>query len=290
VALAPSGDELAFGAMPATIHFYDAATGKHLRRTSIKGEEYGSTKAPLRYSPSGEYITAKFRRTYHVIRAKSGELFIQGKIGQGQILGLSFTADSKRLFVQATTPPIQVWDLERREIVNRSQPNRPQENDRGTSVSSDGRFVTSSGQEIVVHDLDANAEVARLASDEGEKFMETAFMPDDKRLVAATQQGTIYAWNVGDWSRKWKLASETYFSQGLAMRPMSQDVALIDARSRIWLWDLETGKLRGDDRPVHDASVTAVAFSPDGTQLATGSDGKDTHLWDAATGMHLRHM
>jgi hypothetical protein len=37
----------------------------------------------------------------------------------------------------------------------------------------------------------------------------------------------------------------------------------------------------------HDSAVTAVAFSPDGTLLATASDDATARIWDATTGAHL---
>ncbi len=43
-------------------------------------------------------------------------------------------------------------------------------------------------------------------------------------------------------------------------------------------------------RMQHDDRVRAVAFSPDGTRLATASDGKTAGLWDVATGRRLARM
>jgi Tfp pilus assembly protein PilF len=49
-----------------------------------------------------------------------------------------------------------------------------------------------------------------------------------------------------------------------------------------WVWDLKTRRLKGEALQ-HGKFVRAVAVSPDGTVLLTGSDDCTVRLWDSAT-------
>jgi WD40 repeat protein len=50
------------------------------------------------------------------------------------------------------------------------------------------------------------------------------------------------------------------------------------------LWDTATGQPHGQPLTGHTDTVRGVAFSPDGTLLATTSDDQTVRLWDTATG------
>lgn len=70
--------------------------------------------------------------------------------------------------------------------------------------------------------------------------------------------------------------------------PVQADPAQEIFGDAVRVWDLITGEVRYTLAD-HDASITAIAFSPDGETLATASYNHDRrmltiHLWDAATG------
>ena len=50
------------------------------------------------------------------------------------------------------------------------------------------------------------------------------------------------------------------------------------------LWDAATGQPVGQPLTGHTDAVTSVAFSPDGTRIASGSCDNTVRVWDAATG------
>ena len=63
--------------------------------------------------------------------------------------------------------------------------------------------------------------------------------------------------------------------------------AVSDALDKLGLAGVVTGIHRlATERKIagHTGSIRAVAFSPDGTQVLTGSDDRTARVWDAASG------
>ncbi len=66
--------------------------------------------------------------------------------------------------------------------------------------------------------------------------------------------------------------------------PSGKQLATLDKDERtINLWDVTTGKAIGALRG-HEGPVSALAYSPDGQRLASGSADKTIRLWDAGVG------
>ncbi len=59
--------------------------------------------------------------------------------------------------------------------------------------------------------------------------------------------------------------------RSLDLSPDGTRVATVDRNEDLRLWDARSGKLLRSARGIHDASLTAVAFSPDGSLLVTAS-------------------
>jgi WD40 repeat protein/predicted ATPase/tetratricopeptide (TPR) repeat protein len=122
----------------------------------------------------------------------------------------------------------------------------------------------------------------------------TCFSPDHRLLAAATTDGNIYLWNTNDGHLVGVCRGNNRWIWSVAIAADGQTLAAGCADKSIRLWDIgdlyaTTGQflhatfllrtLQG-----HEDAVFAVAFSPDGLLLVSGSGDATIRLWQVATG------
>lgn len=103
-----------------------------------------------------------------------------------------------------------------------------------------------------------------------------AFTPNGEYLVSGSYDRTIKLWHLPTGEMK-SLGEHLGPIHTLAIAPDGQTLASA-SRDGIRLWHLRSGELLHRISATVDA-VQAVAFSPDGTMLATGGDNNRIQLW-----------
>jgi WD40 repeat protein len=117
------------------------------------------------------------------------------------------------------------------------------------------------------------------------------FSPDSNLLASTSEDGTIRIWDI---TNKYNLINTFDVPVGFGNRvDFSPDGSML--ASAMWedtiirFWDLKSG-LELDPLIGHTANVIDVAFSPDGTLLASCSEDRTIRLWNLARGAELHTL
>jgi WD40 repeat protein len=194
----------------------------------------------------------------------------------GQIWSLAVSPDGNTLTVGSYRHTL-LWDLGRGEKLATLKGHT--ENVSGLLFSPDGKKVVtvSAGEEALkVWEVSTGKE---LASDRS--WIHFCVLSPDGKVLCKLLQGRFVARDLATWKKLGANPGLGYVSD-LASFSSDNRTLAVNSRHDLVLWDVLTGKHVGG-HSLHTGTITAVAYSPDGKTLATGSRDKTAILWDAAT-------
>ncbi|MBK8905761.1 MAG: protein kinase [Anaerolineaceae bacterium] len=288
--MAPDGSIVAAGTEGGVVTLWDVATGQMVGE--LAGHDPNWQVLPVVFSPDGRLL-ASGSETGEVIIWDAAAQTVQQRIPvlENVLFALAFSPDGQTLAAGGMSNAIQFFDVATGDLTGSVTGLPDWVFDLAYSDDGSQMLVASRDGAVMAWDLFAQQWQHILYGEAG-RVLNVAIV-DETTIAASYTTGNVRLWDLADG----RLQQSTNLDAFVSSFAQSEDgrFAAAGLTDAIVLLDLQTGETMrqlalepGDPTVLNSGDVTALAFSPNGTQLLSGfADGR-LMLWDVASGKHLR--
>jgi WD40 repeat protein len=278
-ALAPDGKSIVAGDENGNATYWDLNTGKLLRTFSSGNVDVKS----VAFSPDGQMVAIPACKNMNMncayvelYEASSGKLlktFSNDGLSQPYIGMLSFSSDSKMLFVAYFDDSARLWDIASGQVLRQFNGNYPQKYG-PTGFSPDGNLVVLDGGKTWWNISSAGP----VPFPDGMRGNKIVFSADGSMVAILNSNNSVAVWEMTTQHLIMSVAGHTDAVKSLAFSPDNRLLLTGSADKTAMLWEIPSGRLLRVFTG-HGASVTSVVFSPDGQSIVTTSEDKTIRTW-----------
>jgi eukaryotic-like serine/threonine-protein kinase len=276
----PGGSYLASSGFDGTVRYWDVDAGRLL--STFKGHT-SHYVAAVAVHPNGSWLAsgspdgavriwdlAERSQEYRSLKTEEST-------GIGVIVRTIFSSDDKWLACSCRDGTVTVWDRSQGE---RRRSFRGHTGEVwGLAFSPDGKTIASSGNEVILRDVESGGEVYRLTGHKG-LIKALAISPDGRWIATGSNDLIVNLWDMATGKINRGLEARAGEVTYLTFSPDSRKLVSAGEDGTLRVWDLATrDEIR--DVPGEMAKVWCVAFSPDGRWLAAAGDVA-IKVWEAA--------
>ena len=281
------------------VWLYDVHTGSEIALLNKKPKDVRT----VTFSPDGKTLATGGWSREGAIQlwdlATATLIFSIGK-GIGSIDVLAFSEDGKVIAGMGLDHGLRfyTWDVDTGREVSHFKGQQNHFNYGVLAVSPNHRFSASAGgNKIFLWDTLTQTLKHTIEVDDN-SASNLAFSPDSKTLVSG--RTTIQLWDVETGTQMSRLDGHADKFDALTFSPDGKTLAISDSSTEIRLWNITirndqltrrqlgsiTSQLATDTSNLteHIRAIAALAFTADGTTLATASRDTTVRLWDVDTG------
>lgn len=288
VAFSPDGKKVASGSSDHTIKLWDIKSASLLRTYAGHKDAVRS----LAFSPDGSRIVSgSWDNTVKLWDVRSGRAIETFRRHSKPVSSVAFSPDGTSIVSGSWDKTVRLWDAKSGKQIATIEGHK--KSVYSVVFSPDGKRVVSGGSlgDIKFWDTGSGQAVATFG---GQSNVVNSFVvsPNGGQIISGSQDGHIRIWDAGS-GKLLKL----YKGNGspiyrIAMDPDGRRLVASYADKTIKLWDINSGK---EIESFSGKAGLAVAFSPDGSKIITGSSSKAKKhkdaridLWDVGSGKLIR--
>ncbi len=290
IVFSPDGTRLVTGEggfNNGTIHVWDVATGEEvLGLTGHRG-----LIESVAFSPDGMHIiSGSHDDSIRLWNVEAGEERLRISRSATEVNSIDFSPDEALLATSSFSErAIRMWD-----VATGIEQTLIQVDTAGIysiDFSPDGTQIALglSDETVRIWDVVEEKEIQSFTGHAGE-VLSVAYSLDGSQIVSGSSDNNVFLWDVASGSGLRRFTGHSGRIYSVALSPDGTQVASASRDGTIRIWDVATGqeihRLESPSVFVSGYGNNALAFSPDGVLLATGSRDIDNtvRLWDVATG------
>lgn len=209
-----------------------------------------------------------------------------------QVLTVAFSPDGKWLATGDVNHEIRLWQVaDGKQLWScRVDPGWVW----AVAFSPDGKWLASCANRTVNLWHVATGELAQSFSGYRDRVFSVAFSPDSQLLATGSEDHLVRVWDLRSGQLLHQLAGHQDEVRSVAFCPNRLDghwqlvSGSYDGHLRLWVIGPQTRELRVWQ--AHPDWIWAVAFSPDGSTLASAGNDGQLRLWQVETGTCLRSL